>query len=103
MSGGLGDNKFFRFANSVANVLIAVVGVLLFLGVFHLIDMRSAAVSVVLCTIMLMMIVAVGCAVVADIQVKRKKSIGDGLNVRNDAASIYDGEDSDESNLSVDT
>lgn len=48
MIGGLGDNKFFRFANSVANVLIAVVGVLLFLGVFHLIDMRSAAVSVVL-------------------------------------------------------
>ena len=33
MSGGLGDNKFFRFANRVANVLIVVVGVLLFLGV----------------------------------------------------------------------
>ena len=103
MSGGLGDNKFFRFANRVANVLIAVVGVLLFLGVFHLIDMRSAAVSVVLCTVMLMTIIAVGCAIVADIQVKRKKSIGDGLNARNDAASIYDDEDSDESNPSVDT
>lgn len=90
MSGGLGDNKFFRFANSVANVLIVVVGVLLFLGVFHLIDMRSTAVSVVLCTVMLMTIIAVGCAIVADIQVKRKKSIGDG-------------EDSDESNPSVDT
>lgn len=103
MSGGLGDNKFFRFANSVANVLIAVVGVLLFLGVFHLIDMRSAAVSVVLCTVMLMTIIAVGCAIVADIQVKRKKSIGDDLNTKNDAASIYDSEDSDESNPSVDT
>lgn len=90
MNGGLGDNKFFRFANSVANVLIVVVGVLLFLGVFHLIDMRSTAVSVVLCTVMLMTIIAVGCAIVADIQVKRKKSIGDG-------------EDSDESNPSVDT
>ena len=103
MSGGLGGNKFFRFASSVANVLIVVVGVLLFLGVFHLIDMRSTAVSAVLCAIMVMMAVAVACAIVADIQVKRKKSIGDGLNARNDAASIYDGEDSDESNPSVDT
>lgn len=90
MNGGLGDNKFFKFANMVANVLIVVVGVLLFLGVFHLIDMRSTAVSVVLCAIMVMMAVAVACAIVADIQVKRKKSIGDG-------------EDSDESNPSVDT
>lgn len=90
MSGSLGDNKFFKFANKVANVLIAVAGVLLFLAVFHLIDMRSAAVSVVLCAIMVMMAVAVACAIIADIQVKRKKSIGDG-------------EDSDESNLSVDT
>ena len=90
MSGSLGDNKFFKFANKVANVLIVVVGVLLFLGVFHLIDMRSTAVSVVLCAIMVMMAVAVACAIVADIQVKRKKSIGDG-------------EDSDESNPSVDT
>lgn len=98
MIGGLGDNKFFRFANSVANVLIAVVGVLLFLGVFHLIDMRSAAVSVVLCTVMLMTIIAVGCAIVADIQVKRKKSIGDDLNTKNDAASIYDGEGGDNLN-----
>ena len=90
MSGGLGDNKFFKFANRVANVLIAVAGVLLFLAVFHLVDMRSAAVSVVLCAIMVMMAVAVACAIVADIQVKRKKSIGDG-------------EDSDKSNPSVDT
>lgn len=90
MSGSLGDNKFFKFANKVANVLIAVAGVLLFLAVFHLVDMRSAAVSVVLCAIMVMMAVAVACAIIADIQVKREKSIGDG-------------EDSDESNLSVDT
>ena len=88
MSGSLGDNKFFKFANKVANVLNVVAGVLLFLAVFHLIDMRSTAVSVVLCAIMVMM--AVACAIVADIQVKRKKSIGDG-------------EDSDESNPSVDT
>lgn len=98
MSGSLGDNKFFKFANKVANVLIAVAGVLLFLGVFHLIDMRSAAVSVVLCTVMLMTIIAVGCSIVADIQVKRKKSIGDGLNARNDMASIYDGEGGDNLN-----
>lgn len=103
MSVSLGDNKFFKFANKVANVLIAVAGVLLFLAVFHLVDMRSAAVSVVLCAIMVMMAVAVACAIIADIQVKRKKSIGDGLNARNDAANIYDGEDSDESNPSVDT
>lgn len=90
MSGSLGDNKFFKFANKVANVLNVVAGVLLFLAVFHLIDMRSTAVSVVLCAIMVMMAVAVACAIVADIQVKRKKSIGDG-------------EDSDESNPSIDT
>ena len=90
MSGSLGDNKFFKFANKVANVLNVVAGVLLFLAVFHLIDMRSTAVSVVLCAIMVMMAVAVACAIVADIQVKRKKSIGDG-------------EYSDESNPSVDT
>lgn len=90
MSGSLGDNKFFKFANKVANVLIVIAGALLFLGVFHLIDMRSTAVSAVLCAIMVMMAVAVACAIVADIQVKRKKSIGDG-------------EDSDESNPSVDT
>lgn len=65
-------------------------GCFAFSGGFHLIDMRSTAVSVVLCAIMVMMAVAVACAIVADIQVKRKKSIGDG-------------EDSDESNPSVDT
>ena len=98
MSGSLGDNKFFKFANKVANVLIAVVGVLLFLAVFHLVDMRSTAVSVVLCAIMVIMAVAVACAIIADTQVKRKKSIGDVLNARNDAASIYDGEGGDNLN-----
>lgn len=102
MSGGLGDNKFFRFANSVANVLIAVVGVLLFLGVFHLIDMRSAAVSVVLCTVMLMMIVAVGCAIVADIQVKRERNNGSGLGANSGTASNRDGESNDQPNPPVD-
>ena len=98
MSGSLGDNKFFKFANKVANVLIAVVGVMLFLAVFHLVDMRSTAVSVVLCAIMVIMAVAVACAIIADTQVKRKKSIGDVLNARNDAASIYDGEGGDNLN-----
>ena len=35
MNGGLGDNKFFKFANRVANVLIVVAGVMLFLGVWY--------------------------------------------------------------------
>lgn len=102
MSGGLGDNKFFRFANSVANVLIAVVGVLLFLGVFHLIDMRSAAVSVVLCAIMMMTTIAAACAIIADTQVKREKSAGNSSSANSDTASNRDGESNDQPNPPVD-
>jgi protein-S-isoprenylcysteine O-methyltransferase Ste14 len=92
MSDSLGDNKFFKFANCAVNVMLVIVGILLFLAVFHLINMRSTAVSVILCVLMLMTSVAVGCAIVADIQMKRKKNIGNGLSENGDAASSRDGE-----------
>ena len=95
MNGGLGDNKFFKFANKMANVLIVVAGVLLFLAVFHLVDMRSTAVSVVLCAIMVMTAVAVACAIIADTQVKREKNNGSGLSANSDTANDHDGESSD--------
>lgn len=102
MSGSLGDNKFFKFASSVANVLLAVSVVLLFLAVFHLVDMRSTAVSVVLCAIMVMTAVAVACAIIADTQVKREKNNDSGLSANSDAANNHDGESNDQSNQSVD-
>lgn len=98
MSDGLGDNKFFKFANKVANVLIVVAGVLLFLAVFHLVDMRSTAVSVILCAIMVMMAVAVACAIIADTQVKRERNNGSGLGANSSTASNHGGESSDQPN-----
>ena len=102
MNGGLGDNKFFKFANRVANVLIVVAGVLLFLAVFHLVDMRSTAVSVVLCAIMVMTTVAVACAIIADAQVKREKNNDSGLSANSGTASNHDGEGDDQSKSPVD-
>lgn len=102
MSDGLGDNKFFKFANSVANVLIVVVGVLLFLTVFHLVDMRSTAVSVVLCAIMVMMAVAASCAIIADTQVKRERNNGSGLGANSGTASNRGGESNNQPNPPVD-
>jgi len=102
MSGSLGDNKFFKFANKVANVLIVIAGALLFLAVFHLVDMRSTAVSVVLCAIMMMTAIAAACAIIADTQVKREKSAGNSSSANSDTASNRDGESNDRPNPPVD-